>query len=479
MRFELSERLNTTASSEAVLTILEQHLIKSASTVSLDQSRIKTKTIAPSFGSAYRRDETIFSVKAVNGGWLMLADVSYRPSITFWVVLILTLFTWVGWIFPLGFFFWQKKVVTQAIKNSFERIKNEFDNVSPDYFAREPAVSTVAMQSIVPVAGSSVTSTAATPGTATPAFSAQPEATLQPEKISPQGNFELDLPPGIKGWSWGGFFLSFIWAIPNRTWIGLLALVPVIGLPVPFILGVKGREWAWRNREWESVAQFQQVQQRWAKWGLVFYIVTFIICAGAWLAPKIFHPADTAIHPFTDAEIAALQSPSPPSPVTPSQPSESPAISGLIFENADHTTPIPTVSGILSKVQKENQDPRLTLNGNVLFNGDDAQWQTPLKRFNLSPQQDVILVSSAGGRGNSCETLFFFLVLTANGNPTWTKEFGTCVSDGSYTQQGNMIELTIPRVGGKTVYTFDGQTLTEDGTPLSSQSMTDDINPAK
>ena len=34
------------------------------------------------------------------------------------------------------------------------------------------------------------------------------------------------IPPGVAGWSWGAFLLNWIWAIGNRTWIGLLALVP-------------------------------------------------------------------------------------------------------------------------------------------------------------------------------------------------------------------------------------------------------------
>ena len=53
-------------------------------------------------------------------------------------------------------------------------------------------------------------------------------------------------PPEISGWSWGAFFLNWIWAIGNRTWIGLLALVPYVGFIMCIALGVKGREWAWQ-----------------------------------------------------------------------------------------------------------------------------------------------------------------------------------------------------------------------------------------
>jgi len=47
---------------------------------------------------------------------------------------------------------------------------------------------------------------------------------------------------GAKGWSWGAFLLNWIWAIGNKTWIGLLALVPYVGFIMTLVLGFKGRE---------------------------------------------------------------------------------------------------------------------------------------------------------------------------------------------------------------------------------------------
>jgi hypothetical protein len=81
-----------------------------------------------------------------------------------------------------------------------------------------------------------------------------------------------EVPPGVKGWSWGAFWLNWVWAIGNKTWIGLLAFVPLVNLVMPFVLGFKGREWAWRARRWNSVEHFHQVQRRWdiAGWVIVF-----------------------------------------------------------------------------------------------------------------------------------------------------------------------------------------------------------------
>lgn len=71
------------------------------------------------------------------------------------------------------------------------------------------------------------------------------------------------IPEEIKGWSWGGFLWGGIWSIGNKTWIGLLALIPYIGFIMSIILGIYGREWAWKNKKWESIEHFKKVQKNW------------------------------------------------------------------------------------------------------------------------------------------------------------------------------------------------------------------------
>ena len=77
------------------------------------------------------------------------------------------------------------------------------------------------------------------------------------------------IPPGVQGWSWGAFLLNVFWALANRTWIGLLMFVPYLWFVIPFVLGYKGREWAWKNRRWESLEEFNRVQRQWSAAGLV------------------------------------------------------------------------------------------------------------------------------------------------------------------------------------------------------------------
>lgn len=88
------------------------------------------------------------------------------------------------------------------------------------------------------------------------------------ENNSGQGKVD-HYPEGVAGWSWGAFFLSWIWAIGNRTWIGLLALIPYVGIVMSVLLGMHGRKWAWQNKRWDSVEHFQSVQRKWSFWGVL------------------------------------------------------------------------------------------------------------------------------------------------------------------------------------------------------------------
>jgi hypothetical protein len=119
------------------------------------------------------------------------------------------------------------------------------------------------------------------------------------KNTSGQGKASM-VPPEIKGWNWGAFFFSFIWAVFNRTWIGLLTLVPVVCYVMPFVLGVKGNEWAWRNRTWESVDHFRRVQRRWALGGfltVILFLVAFM---------TMFYMAFTPGEPETGEHVASV-----------------------------------------------------------------------------------------------------------------------------------------------------------------------------
>jgi hypothetical protein len=96
------------------------------------------------------------------------------------------------------------------------------------------------------------------------------------ENTSGQGKTGA-VPEEIRGWSWGAFFLGFIWGLFNRVYSSLLVFVPVVNLVVPFVLGAKGNKWAWQNKRWDSVEHFHRVQRNWARWGLGTMVVCVVL----------------------------------------------------------------------------------------------------------------------------------------------------------------------------------------------------------
>jgi hypothetical protein len=80
------------------------------------------------------------------------------------------------------------------------------------------------------------------------------------------------VPAEIDRWNWGAFLLNWIWGIGNNTLIALLVFLPLANIVMPFVLGAKGSAWAWRNKRWDSIAQFQAVQRRWAQWGMILWL---------------------------------------------------------------------------------------------------------------------------------------------------------------------------------------------------------------
>lgn len=105
-------------------------------------------------------------------------------------------------------------------------------------------------------------STHETPGTSTP----------HPSNPTNGGDA---CPESAKGWSWGAFFFSWIWGVFNNVYWPLimipLVFVPIIGQIANFvviiILGVNGREMAWKGGHWraEDVEEFNSKQSSWAK----------------------------------------------------------------------------------------------------------------------------------------------------------------------------------------------------------------------
>jgi type II secretory pathway pseudopilin PulG len=279
------------------------------------------------------------------------------------------------------------------------------------------------------------------------------------DKPSPRGA-SGDIPDGVKGWSWGAFFLNWIWAIGNRSWIGLLALVPYVGWLMVFWLGFKGREMAWKNKQWDSLEHFNRVQRKWSQWGVGITVFVFVVGILAAIAVPAYQDYTTRER---DVQRAADQAED-----------TAPLAGGSsIDSNADNLpTSLRTVAGLLERKTGADGAGTLLLDGQALFTGEDARWQFPLRSFKLSGGKEAILVASSGGRGNSCETLFYFLLADASG-VTPTPLFGTCAAQGSIVQRGDVITIKLPDVNGASTTVLKDGVVRADGQVVSLTGMND------
>jgi hypothetical protein len=142
MKFEVSEQVRTETDIATIIYALFEQLDKVSAKVRLtDEGNLTAKRIDPSLVSIVRFDQTNFIVEPKEGGFLLVAEVSYRPSSTFWVILIMCIPTFVAWLVPIFVYNWQKEIVRLAIGAVFERVKNEFEVIeAPNRIGIRPAM---------------------------------------------------------------------------------------------------------------------------------------------------------------------------------------------------------------------------------------------------------------------------------------------------------------------------------------------------
>lgn len=92
----------------------------------------------------------------------------------------------------------------------------------------------------------------------------------------PSGNDSSRLEEA-RGWNWGAFCFSWIWALGNRLYtVALLALLPqVLGLGIiaMVVLGFDGNRLAWKHRPFRDFEEFRGVRRRWNQAGLVAVVI--------------------------------------------------------------------------------------------------------------------------------------------------------------------------------------------------------------
>lgn len=84
-------------------------------------------------------------------------------------------------------------------------------------------------------------------------------------------------PPEVASrWNWGALLFCPLWSLGNRVYLGLLSLVPVVGLVVPFIVAYKGGRLSWERNPWRDADQFVAVQRAWLLWALAILATYFL-----------------------------------------------------------------------------------------------------------------------------------------------------------------------------------------------------------
>jgi hypothetical protein len=128
MRFEVSEQIRTRRDRMQILSALETQLRKVSTRVERNGDVITARAIEASFGSINRSDRAVISVLMKEAGFLCVAEVTYRPSVFFWIFFVIGLFLYfLFWWPPIIFYLVQRKTVRAAIADVFTRVKNEFE----------------------------------------------------------------------------------------------------------------------------------------------------------------------------------------------------------------------------------------------------------------------------------------------------------------------------------------------------------------
>jgi hypothetical protein len=126
MHFEVSERLITNEPPEAVMEFAQRQFAKISTKTRLEGSKLTARMVEASFGSINRSDVTRITLQRAGGGYLIVSETDYSPSVWFWLFLIILLFTYVGWLIPIAFYLYQRGTVKSAIQSAINRVVNEF-----------------------------------------------------------------------------------------------------------------------------------------------------------------------------------------------------------------------------------------------------------------------------------------------------------------------------------------------------------------
>ena len=144
MRFELSQRVVTNASEEELLEALLRQFKKISVEAKRHRHEVIARKIENTFGSPFRSTRAAVTARPMEGGYLIVADLSYTPTLVFAVAFVTGLFTFILWLVPVATYLMQKGSVRTAIEKAISRVRDEYERA----VAIPPHVPTQAPSSI-------------------------------------------------------------------------------------------------------------------------------------------------------------------------------------------------------------------------------------------------------------------------------------------------------------------------------------------
>ncbi len=115
------------------------------------------------------------------------------------------------------------------------------------------------------------------------------------ENNSGQGE-NITVPEAVADkFNWGAFLLTWIWGLGNKSYITLLIILTIFLAFIPFVnlitgmvqlglaiwFGIKGNEWAWKNKKFESIEAFHSYQKKWAIAGTILAVLSILLAITA------------------------------------------------------------------------------------------------------------------------------------------------------------------------------------------------------
>jgi hypothetical protein len=99
--------------------------------------------------------------------------------------------------------------------------------------------------------------------------------------IPPAISTDQELETFLQGWSWGGFFLNWIYFFASRAYVmGVLyfvgSLIPIVDIVIALVAGMKGRKISFERGKWNDAQAFIKRQKLLDRIGIIVTIVTVV-----------------------------------------------------------------------------------------------------------------------------------------------------------------------------------------------------------